>query len=188
VGSVGAVATTGCLGDGTGDGTGDEPGDDSPDESESQSPEDDEVDSLTDNCRLESHSRQGTAQALETTVAAEPADDLRAKCAKTAAEAALDAVDEQLDLDLSEPRPDWIFPGRRRADGRLDAEIRVWAEKSSEETGDGSYTLCPPPEFDYDEALEAVPREVTVRLQLENGENHECTHRVWLSQAVRYLD
>ncbi|HMB50671.1 MAG TPA: hypothetical protein VKM69_08420 [Natronoarchaeum rubrum] len=189
VGSLGAVATAGCLGTAPGQSSSE------PDENRTEAdPQgtDDDADDVPARCDIAPRSEQGRGDPIETTVETVRPDDVEAECGVWAADAAFRRTDDRLDLKMV-PTPNSIVPWIQstfveRADGDR-VEIGVVAEKSSEATGDGSYNYCPPTEYDFDEFVQAVPSEVTVtvRFDTDDGE-YECTHDVWVEQRQSQVD
>ncbi|GAA0669812.1 hypothetical protein ACFQDG_06270 [Natronoarchaeum mannanilyticum] len=185
VGSLGAVAAAGCLGSAPG-----EPSS-GPDGNRTEA-DPRESDDVPARCDVAPRSEQGRGDPIETTVETVRPDDVEAECGYWASDAAFRKTDDRLDLEFV-PAPSAIAPWIRssfveRADGDR-VEIGIVAEKSSEATGDGSYNYCPPPEYDFDEFVQAVPSEVTVtvRFDTDDGE-YECTHDVWVEQRQSQVD
>ncbi|MFP8952378.1 hypothetical protein ACLI4Z_05290 [Natrialbaceae archaeon A-arb3/5] len=189
IGSFGAVVSAGCLEAGSSDAAWSEQNDDGRNGTDEDTGANSGSDDNPEDCSIRPRERQGQADPIETTVDIEQTDDIQNRCARAASEAALDRMNERFNLELTDPRPDWIFPTAVISDGEVSSEIRVVAEKSSEISGDGSYHLCPPSEFDFDEAVETVPREVSVARRREtDADEYECVHEVWVSQYEQHLD
>jgi len=138
-------------------------------------------------CDLSNRSERGRAAPIERTVDIERPEDVDVECGSIAADVALERADEKIDLDLLDPDAHWISTALRHGGDRYRPHIVVESQKTSEATGDGSYSYCPPPEYDFDELLDAVPREVTVLVDFESG-SHECTHEIQLAQRQMFLD
>ena len=179
VASIGAAATAGCIGTA--------PSADGVNDSENRSSEVD-ADRAPEECDLSSRTVQGRGEPAETTVEIERPDDVREKCALLASDVAFDRMDDRLELDLA-PGKEWIFPSTSWSAGQYRPGIVVRSLKTNEVNGDGSYIYCPPPEYDFDEAVRAVPGHVTVTLRFETGgDEHECRHEIRVEQREMHQD
>lgn len=137
-------------------------------------------------CTLRGRSQQGQGEPAAVTVQAAQTDG--ATCGRVAAEVALEQLDETLDVELSDPRPDWIEPHVRRNQNQYRSEIVVSSGMSSRETGE-SALHCPSARFAFEEALRAVPSLVTVTIEGTDGTTeNSCTLAVWLVQREANLD
>ncbi|MCU4974435.1 hypothetical protein OB955_17060 [Halobacteria archaeon AArc-m2/3/4] len=184
VGLLGSGAVSGCLGNGS-------DSDSSGTRTETTTEGSERGEHVPDECDFPPTSLRGRADPIETTVEIERLDDSRAACATIAAKAALEQLAERLDLELTD-RSHWVSAGARLSGERHVAEIRVRAERSTRD-GEPSYHLCPDPRFDFDDAVEAVPREVTVTILVEGEkekekEKEECSTDVRLVQEQVHLD
>ncbi|MFC7214112.1 hypothetical protein ACFQO4_08470 [Saliphagus sp. GCM10025334] len=127
----------------------------------------------------------GQADPIEETVAVEETDRLHQECARAAADIALEAADERVDLELTDPDSWWISAGASGYGENWDAGITVRTETDS----DGDYIVCPPAEYDFDEIVESVPEETTVTLSSEtDDEPFTCTHRISVKETRASLD
>jgi hypothetical protein len=181
VGGFVAILTSGCL-EANSENNNEEMNPDKQNQSDSSG-------DTPNRCELQSRTGWGEANPIKISIKTNRSDDLAGKCVDTAADAALQKMAEQLDYELEVSESDWIQTQWRKSEDEYIAEIVVIAEKNSNSTGDGSYRLCPPSTYSFEEALEVIPREVTVTLQFEDDrKNYTCTHRVRLKQSQRYLD
>ncbi|WP_207591972.1 hypothetical protein [Halomontanus rarus] len=186
VGLLGSGIVSGCLGNGS-------DGNSSGTRTDTTTEDPKREENVPDECDFPPLSLRGRADPIETTVEIDRADDSRAACATIAAEVALEQLEEQLDLELTD-RSHWISTGVQLSGERHIAVIRVRAEKSTRD-GETSYHLCPDPKFDFDDAVETVPREVTVTVLVEGEkekekkkEKEECSTDVRLVQEQNHLD
>ncbi|WP_250597670.1 hypothetical protein [Natranaeroarchaeum aerophilus] len=114
-------------------------------------------------------------------------DDIEKECASAAADAAIDHLDDSLDVDLSDPDSYWISSVLRQTADGYRIEIHIIAANSGGD--DGSYLYCPPEQFEFESAIEALPSRVNVTLNVNDEENgYECSHEVWAIQEERHYD
>lgn len=111
-------------------------------------------------------------------------DDIEEECAEVAADAAINYLDDSLDVDLTDPESYWIASLAQPTDDGYRVEIKIVAIYDSKS---GSYSQCPPEEFEIQSAIEALPSKVNVTLNA-NGEEYECSHEVWAMQEERHYD
>ncbi|MFC7232618.1 hypothetical protein ACFQMM_16795 [Saliphagus sp. GCM10025308] len=163
----------------------DAPGNDDATRADSSS-EDDESYEDSRSCRQYNQRRSlGQAGPIEETITVEETDRLHQECARAAADIALEAADERVDLELTDPDTWWISAGASGYGEDWDAGITVRTETDS----DGDYIVCPPAEYDFDEIVEAVPEEATVTLSPEtDDESFTCTHRIPVEEVRSSLD
>ncbi|WP_312909649.1 hypothetical protein [Natronosalvus caseinilyticus] len=150
------------------------------------SSDDDESYEDSRSCRQYNQRRSlGQAEPIEETVTVEKTDRLHQKCARAAAEIALEAADERVDLELTDSGVWWISAGASGYGEEWDAGITVRTETDS----DGDYIVCPPAEYDFDEIVETVPEEATITLSPEtDDEPFTCTHRIPVEEVRSSLD
>ncbi|USZ70363.1 hypothetical protein [Natronosalvus halobius] len=163
----------------------DAPGNDDATRDDSSS-KDDESYEDSRSCRQYDQRRSpGQAEPIEEMVTVEETDRLHRECARAAADIALEAADERVDLDLTDPDSWWISAGASGYSEDWDAGITVRTETDS----DGDYIVCPPAEFDFDEIVGAVPEEVTVTISPEtDDETFTCMHRITVEEVRSSLD
>lgn len=158
-------ATNGTAGDGAGDDATGDPDD------PTASPTDEEV---PERCRIESGVHAGGGEPIDATVDVEREadDDLETVCAEAPAEAAFDALVAGHDGDLE--RTSWLYPTVGLPDAQPYVALQAILQR------DGDPLNCPPPEIAVDDLVAHLPREVSVRLELPDGEGHECAHDLFL--------
>lgn len=181
LGTVGIGLSAGCLSD-----------DDDDDRAGEHTDEGDDSQTTTDNgddadeCNIVTRTGQGQSDPIETTATVDDVDDIAEECAEVAADAAINYLDDSLDVDLTNPESYWITSVPARTDDGYRVEIRIIARYS---TGSGSYSQCPPEEFEIQSAIEALPSRVNVTLNANDEENgYECSHEVWAMQEERHYD
>lgn len=173
--SICGVGITGCLNDDNGS---DE--NNSGTESEGVSSNDSENEDETESCELASREEQGTAEPIERSAIKDDSG-----CGIQAAAEVIDYLDEHLDIELA--NASWISPAYSKTDEQ--AVVSVYAQGRSSVEGDGEITTCPDPEWDFDDALEVLPSEITLILTNEDKEKQdECSHEVVLEQGTMWLD
>ncbi|MCL9812210.1 hypothetical protein [Natranaeroarchaeum aerophilus] len=181
LGTVGIALTAGCLSDDDDD---DRTGGnrDERDDSDTGNTNNDDA----DECNIVTRTGQGQSDPLETTATVDDVDDLEERCAEVAADAAIGHLDDSLDVDLTDPESYWITSVAVRTDDGYRVEIRIVARYS---TQSGSYSQCPPEEFEIQSAIEALPRRVNVILNTNGEKNgYECSHEAWAMQEERGID
>jgi len=165
-----SVVLAGCLEGSSGDETDDSSAggetDDSTNDDE-QSGNDEDDSNITD-CSISDRHEQGRTDPIETTVSD---DDV--SCGVEAARAAVRHVEEQLETEFDSS---WGSPSYLSRSG--EARVNLFAIQNT----DGEYVTCPPVSFD--EVAEVTPAEVTVRIEVEDEENEECTHEIYVNQTV----
>jgi hypothetical protein len=185
LGSVGGFLIAGCLDD---DSSGDKnaSGPQEPDRSE-EGNESDDSEEIPPGCQRSARDKSGIGQAspIERTVEAEETDDRKLECAWRAIDAALDVMGSELGYDL-DPSTPWLDPTISMSDYSITIAVRTTI---TTDHGDGKteYLNCPPPDFDFDAALTALPREVTMTVEFES-EDVECTHEMPLVTRRLHMD
>lgn len=168
--SVAGVGVGGCLTAGGNENGGDN-------ESERKSTKDIESDdgTGTESCEIKSRERRGNAEPIERTAIKDDSG-----CGIQAASEVIGHLDERLNVELESAS--WISPAYSITDEQ--AIVSVYARGS-----DGEITMCPDPDWDFDDALEVLPSEITLILTDEPGEKQgECSHEVFLEQGTRWVD
>ncbi len=101
-------------------------------------------------------------------------------CGYKAAGVAIDYLDEQLAVELDDAA--WIQPGYSVTYDQ--ALVSVYA------TGrDGEIMSCPASDWDFEEALEALPAELALTVTDEAGKTrNECSQPVVLTQTTIWED
>ncbi|TYL40161.1 hypothetical protein CV102_00845 [Natronococcus pandeyae] len=186
--SAGTTALVGCLDTAADAETADESGDGTDEDEDTGIDEPNDDGDTEAECAREQRNANGRAKPIETAVELQMETtserNVDERCAKEAARAAFSRLDDRHDLDLE--HADWIYPGWRYDGKRHEAPIVIQAVQNRERTG---YPVCPDPEFDYDAALEDVPAEVTVSLEINDGdERHDCAHEITLRQRTMHMD
>lgn len=188
VGAIGALLSTGCLdtsadAGSTGPGGGDGTDDSAPDESGGES--------VPERCDVRPRSGWGRGDTAEATLTT--GDGTRSQCVSRATDLALEETLRRSDVGRYSSPPQWIQSYSTDLDGDQIVELLVRAEKSSDSTGDGSFVVCPPESYSFDELIGVVPEEVVVEQQgatsaERSDSNRTCTLRVRLKQARQQLD
>ncbi|MFP9193465.1 hypothetical protein [Natronosalvus vescus] len=128
--------------------------------------------SETLDCDLEYRQEQGKADAVETSVS-----NADGSCGFEAASAAVQHIESQLDTEFNSS---WGGPSYSAVSEEARVELRAIKNR------DGDYSTCPP--LTFDEVVEVTPTKVTVTVEVENGEDEECTHNIYVNQVTEQED
>ncbi|MFW5922250.1 MAG: hypothetical protein ACOCRC_02970 [Halodesulfurarchaeum sp.] len=171
LGTVGLSVVPGCISD-----------ESSQSEDETTSSEESDTDRTTEECNIETGSWQGEADPISTVTDVEQKEDTEKRCAKAAAEAAFDELQNQLDIDIK--GEEWAGTGITY-DGEYTPAVMITATLNR----DGSVERCPDTAFDVATARSHLPAKATVRLEFtESEESFECTHEIELQVIKERLE
>jgi hypothetical protein len=133
-----------------------------------------EAENAGEECHVETGRWQGTGDQITTTQEVTQEEVSVEKCAKAAAAAAFDELNERLDISLG--GSDWVSHGVRY-DGEYTSIVSITYIVDR----DGNVQTCPAPAFDVAAARAKLPSEVTVTLEVDQSdESHECTRQIEL--------
>lgn len=125
-------------------------------------------------CDIKSGRWQGKGDEITTVEEVDQEKDVEEKCAKAAAAAAFNELNDRLDSSIN--GSDWASHGVRY-DGEYTSVVSITYIVDR----DGNVQTCPDPGFEVAAARAKLPSEVTVTLEIdESDESHECTRQIQL--------
>ena len=117
-------------------------------------------------------------------------DDRDEECTRAAAEAAVETLEAAFDVDADEV--DWMLPTITDDDGDLIPVVRLTVTRDER----GEFEICP--NFTFEEALDVVPREVSVTLkpsreaatedESDDSDEIQCTHAIQVEHQQGAMD